>query len=137
MTSPASDVKTRHGPATLLSISPNSDDHEFFRSLLKGSRWRVKTARSCSEGIARMKAARPAVVVCDQDLPDGGWRDVLENLKSSDDAPPLIVTSRLADDCLWAEVLNLGAYDLLPKPLERLEAERVVVEQLCRAPMSG
>jgi CheY-like chemotaxis protein len=131
------DSKLRAGEATLLSISPNSADHAFFQALLEGLRWHVETARSYSEGIDRLQMARPAVVVCEQELPDGGWRDVLENLQKRGDAPPLVVTSRLADDSLWAEVLNLGGYDLLPKPLERREAERVVVEQLCRAPMGG
>ena len=38
----------------------------------------------------------------------------------------MIVTSRLADERLWAEALNLGAYDVLAKPFDRTEAMRVV-----------
>ena len=34
-------------------------------------------------------------------------------------APCLIVTSRLADDRQWAELLNAGAFDLLAKPFEK------------------
>jgi DNA-binding response OmpR family regulator len=40
--------------------------------------------------------------------------------------PTLIVTSRLADDELWAEVLNLGAYDVLAQPFDPDEVYRVV-----------
>jgi len=40
------------------------------------------------------------------------------------DQPELIVTSRLADDRLWAEALNLGAYDVLAKPFNRDEVLR-------------
>jgi len=36
----------------------------------------------------------------------------------------LIVTSRLADECLWAEALNIGAYDVLAKPFDRNEVRR-------------
>ena len=32
----------------------------------------------------------------------------------------------LADERLWAEALNLGAYDVLAKPFGRTEAMRVV-----------
>ncbi len=40
--------------------------------------------------------------------------------------PVLIVASRLADDRLWAEVLNLGAFDLLlGEPFDREEVLRV------------
>jgi DNA-binding response OmpR family regulator len=33
----------------------------------------------------------------------------------------LIVTSRLADEQLWAEALNLGAHDVLAKPYDHRE----------------
>ena len=35
--------------------------------------------------------------------------------------PVVIVTSRIADDSLWAEVLNLGGYDVLAKPFREAE----------------
>ena len=41
-------------------------------------------------------------------------------------SPLLIVTARCADDQLWAEVLNLGGYDVLMKPFERTEVIRVI-----------
>jgi DNA-binding response OmpR family regulator len=40
--------------------------------------------------------------------------------------PLLIVTSRLADERLWAEALNLGAYDVLAKPFDKREVIRTV-----------
>ncbi len=40
--------------------------------------------------------------------------------------PNLIVTSRLADEGLWAEVLNLGGYDVLAQPFDAEEVYRVV-----------
>ena len=41
-------------------------------------------------------------------------------------APPnLIVFSRLADERLWAEVLNLGGFDVLMTPFEPEEVLRV------------
>jgi DNA-binding response OmpR family regulator len=51
---------------------------------------------------------------------------VLEELGHLPEAPLLIVTSRLADEHLWAEVLNLGGYDVLMKPFDRLEVLRVI-----------
>jgi DNA-binding response OmpR family regulator len=42
------------------------------------------------------------------------------------DSPVLIVSSRTADERLWAEVLNLGAYDVLVKPFDPTEVSRVV-----------
>ena len=42
------------------------------------------------------------------------------------DPPLLIVTSRLADERLWAEALNLGAWDVLAKPFAAEETIRIV-----------
>jgi DNA-binding NtrC family response regulator len=36
------------------------------------------------------------------------------------------VTSRAADERLWAEALNLGAYDVLAKPFDPTEVCRIV-----------
>ena len=36
------------------------------------------------------------------------------------------MASRLADEAFWAEVLNLGAYDVLMKPFDATEVFRVV-----------
>jgi FixJ family two-component response regulator len=38
----------------------------------------------------------------------------------------LIVASRLADERLWAEALNLGAWDVLAKPFNHIEVIRSV-----------
>jgi FixJ family two-component response regulator len=40
-------------------------------------------------------------------------------------APPLIVMSRLADEALWADVLRQGGFDVVSKPLEKIEVRRV------------
>jgi FixJ family two-component response regulator len=51
---------------------------------------------------------------------------MLENIKHLPHAPSLIVTSRLADNRLWAEAMNLGAWDVLAKPFDRSELLRTV-----------
>jgi hypothetical protein len=40
--------------------------------------------------------------------------------------PQIIVTSRLADHHLWADVLSLGGYDVLMTPFDAGEVSRVV-----------
>ena len=69
---------------------------------------------------------RVAVVVSESELSDGTWKDVLADLKSVPNPPRLIVTSDLADESLWAEVLNYGAYDVLAKPFHRSEILRII-----------
>ena len=59
----------------------------------------------------------------DDDLQAPSWRELLEDVSAQNEipAPKVIVLSRLADNRLWAEVLNLGGYDVLPKPLDAVE----------------
>ena len=45
--------------------------------------------------------------------------------------PALIVVARVGDERLWAEVLNLGGYDVLAKPLDPAEVD-YVISAACR-----
>ena len=65
------------------------------------------------------------VVITDAELPDGNWQGLLEAVSRLPGFPSLIVSSRLADERLWAEVLNLGGYDVLLTPFEPGEVFRV------------
>jgi DNA-binding response OmpR family regulator len=69
----------------------------------------------------------PGVVISEGRLSDGHcWKDLLLKLQKMEDPPPLIVADRLADERLWAEVLNLGGYDLLVIPFDAKEVLHVV-----------
>ena len=61
------------------------------------------------------------VVMTERDLPLGNWKDVLAAIQQLPQIPMLIVTARLADEYLWAEVLNLGGYDVLSQPFQVAE----------------
>ncbi len=57
--------------------------------------------------------------------PNGTWRDLLHVIEDATGPPLMIVTSRLADEYLWAEVLSLGGYDVLAKPFHEKEVRHV------------
>ena len=65
-------------------------------------------------------------VIAETEVPDWHWTTVLHDLRRLERPPHLIITSRHADDRLWAEALNVGAYDVLAQPLDRVEVERAV-----------
>jgi DNA-binding NtrC family response regulator len=88
--------------------------------------WKVKSARNCAEALFMLRNADCSVVICDKELPDGSWRDLLSGMGRLLSAPPMVVMSRHADETLWAEVLERGGFDLLAKPLEGEEVQRVI-----------
>src|SRR5207247_10739198 len=53
-------------------------------------------------------------------------KDLLDELSACGHPPRMIVTSEIADERLWTEVLNVGGFDVLLKPLDPKELFRVV-----------
>ena len=111
---------------TVLAISPYLSDHLVLGDILAHSSWRIRFARCWRDARGMLAEAPAPVIICESQLPDASWKLVQAELACQRHAPALIVTSRIADDLLWAEVLNLGGYDVLMKPFEQSEVFRVV-----------
>ncbi|MDX2150869.1 MAG: response regulator [Bryobacteraceae bacterium] len=112
--------------ATLLSVSPNEEDHRTVEGCFRRSAWPIRKAATCLEAERALGEQTVAVMLCERELPDGDWKRLLEMANRRAEPPLVVVTSRLADERLWAEVLNLGGYDLLMKPWDRGELTRVL-----------
>ena len=108
----------------ILLVSEAPEDHDAVRRILCGT-WHIVIARSCAE-VAQITRWMASIILCEQSLPDGSWKNVLDQIAGLTEVPMLIVTSGLADAHLWAEVLNLGGYDVLAKPFDDQEVQRVV-----------
>ena len=111
---------------TVLSVSPLAEDHFSLQAIFNRSKWELHRADCLASAQAIMSRREIGVVICERDLSPGTWVDMLEEGELLPNAPSLIVASRVADDRLWAEALNLGAYDVLAKPFERMELVRSV-----------
>ena len=111
---------------TVLSVSPLGDDYLSLQAIVGHSKWTVFNARNLMSALALLQQYEIAVILCERDLLPGTYVDLLEHLDALTNAPSLIVTSRLADERLWAEALNLGAWDVLAKPFDRNEVLRSV-----------
>jgi DNA-binding response OmpR family regulator len=119
------DPGTRRRPRQVLSLSPAAEDAADLQKILDGMQWRIAALPSYQKAIGFLKRKRVAAVVCEQTLVDGNWKDILQLLAAFPTHPLLIVTSRLADDSLWSEVLNLGGYNVLAKPFDAKEVRHV------------
>jgi len=122
------------GVVTLLSVGLIEEDHASLEGLLQCSqcdlrptcKWKLNACPTLASALAALRKDRVPVVVCESDLQPGTWKEVLEELRALPYPPLLIVTSRLADERLWAEALNLGAYDVLAQPFDAMEVTRIV-----------
>jgi len=109
------------GTMTVLSVSPLDEDHSSLEAIIGHSKWLLFKARDLISTLALLEREQITVLLCEQNLLTGTWRDVLEHLNAMPQAPSLIVTSKFADDRLWGEALNLGAWDVLAKPFNHIE----------------
>lgn len=85
---------------------------------------------SCRELNDRIQVYKPDIVISGSELPDGTWRNALAACQALNMPPPVVVACRLADEHLWAEVLNLGGFDLIASPLNARELGWIIKSAL-------
>jgi DNA-binding response OmpR family regulator len=111
---------------SILLVSQYAEDHTILKTLLHASGWSITRCSGATDSIRQIALLKPALIICERDLLDGNWRTVLAACEASSTAPLVLVVSRHADENLWAEVLNLGGYDVLLKPFDKVELSRVI-----------
>jgi len=72
------------------------------------------------------------LVLCDDTLPDGNLRAVLQEVKKSANRVPVVVLSRAADWDSYLKALAVGAFDLIVCPPDRAEAMRIIRSALAQ-----
>ena len=105
----------------IVLIATTSSSHVNDLRRMLGPGVEVRWAESCQEALRLLCVEPISVVLCDADLPDGGWRLTLRQAQGK----PVVVFSQFADESLWSEVLHFGAYDLLLLPFDAGEVRRV------------
>jgi DNA-binding NtrC family response regulator len=81
---------------------------------------------SVRQARAQLRQQEYDAVLTEAVLSDGKWLDVLHLVRESPREMAVIVTDAQADTRLWAEVLNLGAFDLLAQPYNEPEVRRIL-----------
>jgi two-component system nitrogen regulation response regulator GlnG len=89
---------------------------------------RVEVARTAADGLARVRASAPDVVLLDLRLPDRPGLEVFEEIRAADARVPVVFVtlSKAADAAI--EAMRRGAFDYLFKPLDPAQIRRVVGE---------
>ena len=122
---------------SILAVGLGEAERISLRSTLMAHELEVQTAAGCLSAFQQLRHRRFAAVVCESTLVDGDWRTVLAHLDLCEPQPRLIVASRLADACLWAEVLNLGGFDVLSTPFQHEDLARTVLHAVLHVRFQG
>src|SRR5438445_3632918 len=103
---------------------------EQVRQAFPAPRYRVEVAGTGAEGLSRVGAGPPDVILLDLRLPDQSGLEVYQQIRQLDARIPVIfVTLAKAADAA-IEAMKQGAYDYLFKPLDLHQLKRVVGEAL-------
>ncbi|HYT94490.1 MAG TPA: sigma-54 dependent transcriptional regulator [Gemmataceae bacterium] len=117
--------------AQLLLIDDDPDlITEQVRQVFPGPRHRVEVAGTGAEGLDRVRADPPAVILLDLRLPDQSGLEVYQQVRQIDARIPVIFVTMAKTADTAIEAMKQGAYDYLFKPLDLHQLRRVVSEAL-------
>ena len=117
--------------ATLLLID---DDPDLLRDrvshVFPAPAHRVEIAQTGAEGLERVAAACPDVILLDLRLPDQSGLDILRQLRRIDARIPVVMVTVARSSDSAIEAMRHGAYDYLLKPIDLQKLDRVISEAL-------
>ncbi|MCC6587008.1 MAG: response regulator [Bryobacterales bacterium] len=111
---------------SVLGVSGSVQVRRAINLALTQAGWSCRQVDNCTEALKTIEATGARVVVTDTNLSDGTWRDLVDAARQQPDPPAVVVTSPHADEALWTDVIEHGAFDLVRVPGESTEFLRVV-----------
>ncbi|MFO0936301.1 MAG: response regulator [Gemmataceae bacterium] len=110
----------------LLLIDDEPVIQHAFRKAFHPPEYDTITCRTAAEGLIRLEADRPDVIVLDVHLPDADGLAAFDRIKSVDARTPVILITGHGTTELAIEAMKRGAFDYLLKPV-RYEKLRELV----------
>ncbi|HMC62025.1 MAG TPA: response regulator [Candidatus Solibacter sp.] len=121
----------------ILFISGRLEDARRLSRMLHALPLAVEHVGSLQQARILLQQNVYGVILTEAELPDGTWLDVLDLSRAAPNRVEVIVTDPRADARLWAEALNLGAYDLLAQPFYEPEVCRILSNACSRDAYRG
>ena len=91
---------------------------ESISDYLNRANYRVKAYSSGEAMLAEAFDLDIGVIICDLKMPGMSGIEVLKELQTRDDAPPIILITAHGDIPTAVEAIQIGAYDFIEKPFE-------------------
>jgi len=110
----------------ILFVSGRNEDAQRLAHMLRSLPLTLVHSNSLRQARARLQQEEFDVILTEAVLPDGNWVDTLHLAREIPREVQVIVTDAQADAVFWAEVLNLGAYDLVAQPFYEPEVRRIL-----------
>ena len=111
-------------PFTILIVDDEAKARGSMGRLLSAAGYEILEAESLARAVATLQDHSPDILLLDFNLPDGHGLDLLRKLSGTKPRPQVVVVTGTANIPTAVEALQLGAADLLEKPVDmaRLKA---------------
>lgn len=117
----------------VLFVSPRREDATTLSSMLRSLSVPIEYVADLTHARVMIRDGNYPVILTEANLRDGTWLDVLDLAYRVTPRSEVIVTDAAADARFWAEVLNMGAYDLIAQPFATGEVQRILSNACARA----
>lgn len=106
-------------PKQILIVDDNEDSCQVFTRVLRKEGYEVALARDGAEGLQKISASRPDLILLDVMLPGINGFEVCRTIKNDPSlrSIPVLIISAGIDPALQEQGLNVGAEALLTKPI--------------------
>ncbi len=119
----------------VLFVSPSVEDARTLAPMLEAVGIAFSHVTDLTHAKKLLESKRFGAVLTEAKLSDGTWRDVIRVAGRIKRKVAVVVTDLLADARFWVDVLESGAYDLLPKPFARGEVQRILANAVDHPPL--
>ncbi len=117
----------------VLFVSPHREDAAALSRIVGSLSVPFKHVADLAQARTEIQNGVYAVILTEAILPDGTWLDVLDMTRGVPPGAEVIVTDAGTDTRFWAEVLNMGAYDLIARPFSAGEVQRIICNACSRS----
>lgn len=116
-------------PSRVLVIG-TSENRDVITSAM--NHWSIE-AVPCSglrEARALLPTARPSLIFCEEDLPDGTYRDLLQDVSKGARTRVVVISADAELDAHYNEALALGAFDMIASPCRRSDVQWIAIRAM-------
>jgi DNA-binding NtrC family response regulator len=116
-----------------INILAVDDDKEFLTLLhdvLKDEGYEISVAESMPDAIKKVKGILFDLIITDKNMPEPKGADLINEIKSISPASKIIVLTGFGDVESYLELMNLGIYDYLNKPVKMSELKITIKRAL-------
>jgi DNA-binding NtrC family response regulator len=96
------------------------------------SHWSIE-AVPCSgvvEARTLLPSARPSLIFCEEDLPDGTYRELLNDVSKAAKMRVVVISRDAELDEHYNEALALGAFDMITSPCRRSDVQWIAIRAM-------